>query len=529
MCVRTKSDEVFLANGGQFVPELGNRVLRFLETYVYLPSGERFIVLPWIEKVVHSWYSFVTSEGKRRTKLGILSISRQQGKTALIAGLVLYHLLADGIRSPQCLSCATSVDQASVVYNYIVSSIRNNIQYGDGKLKCLTEVDSQKTIKYLAKNGLYKSASSDSKSKFGKPLDLCIFDELAFHQNDNLWRALKNSTDATGGLKLVISTAGFNRNGVFYRMIQDSRKILSGEVVDTTIQPWIFEVPDNADLDSPDVWRLANPSMGTIGLTEEEFRQEWDKAKRDPCERLDFSRLKFNSWTETQGACWLPLDRWDACKGEFPDLLGAPVHIGIDAGSTTDLTAVSLCFPADGRVYVQSKGFVPKSASEERERQNLTSYSRLAVDGSLEIVEGNCVGIQDDLIPYLEEIISKYNVLSITVDKWQLLQLSQQYMKRGFNVYEMGPFHSKMNAPTQDILRAVLDNTLVHTGNELLRWQVGHCVLDRDPKGYVKPAKATNAQKIDNLVALVMAWSGMSVPVETIDLESGAVQQMDWF
>lgn len=509
--IRTASDRAFIDQGGTFDATRGERVIRFLKQYVTLPGGERFIVLPWIEDVVHSWYSFVTPEGKRRTKVGLLSVARQQGKSALIAGLTLYHLVADGIAAPQCLSCACSQQQAGIIYDYIVASIRHNKAYGDGKLDCLIEVESKKEIRYPALNGRYKSASSDSKSKYGQPISgVCVFDELAFHQNDSLWTALKNSTDATGGLKLVISTAGFNTNGVFYRMVQDSRKILSGEVIDTTIQPWIFEVPEGADLDNPATWKLANPSLGTVGLSEADFRRDWEAAKRHTAERMDWTRLKFNSWTTTQ-TTWIPADKWQACAGELPELAGAPCHIGLDAGHLSDIFAVSLIFPVDQKVYVKAYGFLP-TAALERDKQNATAYQRAALNGSLRLIPGDSVGVIADIFPFLDNLITTYDVQSVTVDMWQLRTLAEHYTSRGINVLEMPQKHYRFNEATKGLERSILDGTLVHGADTLLTWQFGHAQLDTNAQGYSMPGKALQSQKVDNVIALVMAYQQVMSP-----------------
>jgi phage terminase large subunit-like protein len=508
--IRTASDREFLESGGLYEPKRGERVLKFLRQYVTLPNGQPYLTLPWVEDVVHSWYSWVTPEGKRRVRIGLLTVARQQGKSALVAGLVLYHLLADGVQAPQCLSCATSQAQADIIYEYISASRRYNIERGDGKLSCLVPKDSKFEMHFPAGNGRYKSASSDSKSKYGQPISgVCIFDELAF-QSDDLWTSLKNSTDAVGGLKLVISTAGWNQNGVFYRMVEDSRRILSGEILDPGIQPWLFEVPAGSNLESPDVWRLANPSLGTVGLTVDEFRRDWERAKRHNAERMDWVRLKFNSWTEAK-TTWISAQKWAACKDEFPNLNNAPVHIGLDAGHLSDIFAVSLIFPVDQRFYVKSYGFIPSSALE-RDKINAIAYQRAALDGSLTIVPGDSVGVIADVIPFLDNLIATYDVQSITVDMWQLRTLAEHYTAKGLNVMEMPQKHYRFNEATKGLERAILDGSLVHDGDTLLTWQFGHAELDVNSQGYCMPSKAQQSQKIDNVIALVEAYQQVMSP-----------------
>jgi phage terminase large subunit-like protein len=42
-------------------------------------------------------------------------------------------------------------------------------------------------------------------------------------------------------------------------------------------------------------------------------------------------------------------------------------------------------------------------------------------------------------------------------------------------------------------------------GDEILRWMFGNVVLRRDPAGNIKPDKEKSVNKIDGVVALIMA------------------------
>ena len=213
--IRTASDREFIEQGGQWDQEAGDKVCRFLETFVTLDNGQPFKLLPWQREFIESVYCWKRPDGRRRVKVALLTLARKNGKTELLAGLTLYHLLADGEQSPSCVSCAVDREQAAQIYAKCEWSIRNNAKLSS-VLHC---VPSRKEITYPAGNGKYKSASSDAAGKYGHGHSFVVYDELAFHKNDNLYTALQNSTDAkANGLQIIISTAGFNKNGVFYRL-----------------------------------------------------------------------------------------------------------------------------------------------------------------------------------------------------------------------------------------------------------------------------------------------------------------------
>jgi phage terminase large subunit-like protein len=52
---------------------------------------------------------------------------------------------------------------------------------------------------------------------------------------------------------------------------------------------------------------------------------------------------------------------------------------------------------------------------------------------------------------------------------------------------------------------AMLDGRLNHGGNPVLRWQSSNLVYETDPAGNRKPAKNRAIDRIDGIVALIMA------------------------
>lgn len=501
----TKSDEQFIANGGTFNEDHGEKILSFLERYICDSKGNKFKRLDWITEVIHSWFSWRNPDGTNRCKIGFLTVGRQVGKSFAVAGIALHHLLH--IPGARVLVVACTQDQAKQIYQYIESSKLQNVDHGNGKLKCLRLKESSKEIWYDKTNSVLKIGSADAKGKYGQPQSLIVIDEGAHHPKDDLWTALKDSTNATGGMKLVISSAGWNKNGFFFRMLEDARKILSGDVVDTQVVPWIFELPHGSDYDRADNWTKCCPSLGTT-CTEEQFRADWERAKRDPSEKLSFVRLRFNNWSETEGATWIDPTKWELCSCTLPDLTASETHLGLDFGHVSDLTAITAVHKREGKYFIQTWGFVPKDAIKlARDKKNAVMYQVFKREGTLTEIDGNAIDIEQDIEPFLDDLLRKYPVRSITVDKWQTYHLAGKLQRRGYQVFEMGPYATQQNGPMNDIITAVENKTLQHNGCQLLRWQIGHALADRNNKGYIRIEKPTESQKIDNLVALIQAWS----------------------
>lgn len=503
MLIRHDSDRAFIDQGGQWQEDKGRKVIEFIERYLVLENGKPFHVLPWMQDVIHSWYSYIRPDGLRRTKLGLLTCGRKQAKSMLTYGLTAYHLIADGEDSPSCASCAVNREQAGQIFDWFRHAIEGNPKLNNA-LHC---VASKKLITYPKKNGRYRSLASDQGGgNLGHGHSFVVYDEMAFFKNDNLWTMLRNSGDAKpNSLQVITSTAGWNKNGHFYKLVTDARKVLSGQVRDTTFQPWIFEVPDGYDLDDESNWPLAMPSLG-VTQSIEDVRQQWERDKRDATSKHSFELLKFNRWQDAPNA-WINVDAWDACKGNatIPD--GSSVVVSVDVGATRDLTAISLIHPRPDKTYpIQSWGFVPEGAMKTRDGANTQVYAACAKGGSLIITPGTATD-ELRLIKFLDELRLKYKVTAVVFDKWQSLTLANHCMREGLDVFNFPQTHSYFNAPCLELEKFVNSKRVVHDGNPLLRWQVGHTYLDRDHKGYVKPITARPENKKDNLISLIMGLS----------------------
>src|SRR5512139_1848421 len=96
----------------------GERVVAFIERYCKTPEGAHvgkpIKLAPFQKKFIKAIY-----DNKRGTHTAYLSIARKNGKTSLIAGIMLAHLVGpEAKQNSQIISGARSREQAGQVYNY---------------------------------------------------------------------------------------------------------------------------------------------------------------------------------------------------------------------------------------------------------------------------------------------------------------------------------------------------------------------------------------------------------------------------
>ncbi len=75
----------------------------------------------------------------------------------------------------------------------------------------------------------------------------------------------------------------------------------------------------------------------------------------------------------------------------------------------------------------------------------------------------------------------------------------------GLTVVPFGQGFKSMSGPTRELEKLVLERKLCHGGDPVLRWMVSNVAVKQDPAGNLKPDKQKSYERIDGVVALVMA------------------------
>jgi phage terminase large subunit-like protein len=81
-----------------------------------------------------------------------------------------------------------------------------------------------------------------------------------------------------------------------------------------------------------------------------------------------------------------------------------------------------------------------------------------------------------------------------------------------------GQGFASMSAPTKELERLVLSKEVNHAGNQVLRWMASNVSIKQDPAGNMKPDKSKSTERIDGIVAALMALGRL---METDDERGG--------
>ncbi|TAN59953.1 MAG: terminase large subunit, partial [Magnetospirillum sp.] len=225
-----------------------------------------------------------------------------------------------------------------------------------------------------------------------------------------------------------------------------------------------------------------------------------------PAREATFRNLYLNQPVDADER-FIPGTEWDACSAAvaLASLRGRPCWAGLDLSSTQDLTALVLYFPEDGGAVLPFF-WVPGGAIAEREDRDRVPYRVWAQQGHIEATNGRAID-RRAITRRLAEIASAFDVRGVAYDRWRFDDLAVILTDEGIDL-PMKPWGQgyKDMGPAVDTLETlVLDRGLQHGGHPVLTWCVSNAVVTSDPAGARKLDKAKSIDRIDGIIALVMA------------------------
>ena len=496
------------ADGFVFDSEKAQRVVGFFEAFLKhqkgLEAGKPFTLLPWQRDFLATLFGWVDDDGRRRYRRTWLEIPRKNGKSTLSSGLGLYLLFGDGEQSAEVVSAAGDRDQAAIVFDVAKGMIQ-----GDAMLSKLAQVY-RREIKYPRTNSVFKVISSDAGTKHGMNISGLIADEVHVWPNRDLWDTLHTSMGARAApLSIAITTAGHSRTSIAWEQHDYALKVRDGTIRDERFLPVVYAAPEGSDWTEPETWHIANPSLGQ-SISLDYLEQECKRAKEVPGYVNTFLRLHLNVWTEQQTR-WLPMDSWDASGSEIDPgkLDGQECWLGVDLATTQDTTCVAAVFPgADGTITVLPHFFLPKDNIEAKERNDRLPYRAWASEGHITLTPG-VVTDYSYVEAKIMELVERYKVQEVTLDRWNATDISTRLSEQGANVTWIGQGYRSLSAPSKRLEELVLSGKLIHGDHPILRAQASQVMIETDPAGNIKPSKRAsgskaNSERIDGIVALVM-------------------------
>ncbi len=397
------------------------KIERFFARVLYPPLGYR--LLDWQKKVLRDIYGNVSLEsGQRKYRSAYISVGKKNGKSFLIGGLPIYHLLMEDEPNPEAYGAAAAKDQASLVFKAAAQLVAANPDL-QSRLKVLP---STKRILRRDGGGFYAVLSADGDVQDGIEPSLAIRDEV------HRWKTaraetlrdviVKGQISRGEPLDIGITTAGAEyESPMWWREYRHAKRVLDGSIQSDTFYAAIWEADAKRIESDPEYWKsrearvAANPSHEDLGgfLKDSAIVTELDKAISEPSERSKYLRYHLNIPIQAQEDPIIDMPKWQLCGGGVDlresqsydldllvrnwDLANKTCWAGVDASWTTDLTAVVFVFPPfdGGEIWTLLPFFfMPKDRVPALERVCRVPYATWIAQGFIEATPGNAIDLR---------------------------------------------------------------------------------------------------------------------------------------
>lgn len=485
----------------------GEKVCAFIETYCLAPEGEHIGKPIELQKFQRDFILQIY-DNPERTHTAILSIARKNGKTALIAGLLLAHLCGpEAVQNSQIVSGARSKEQAAVVFELA----RKMVEMSPILSKLVRVQPSGKRLIGLSKNVLYKALSAEGKTAHGLSPVLAILDEVGqvVGPTDKFVSAITSAQGAyENPLLIAISTQAPTDADMLSVWIDAQRNAPDPRVV-----CHVYEAPKDCVLDDRKAWAAANPAMGkfrSVGDIEKQCRQAIEMPANEP----EFRNLILNQRVEAV-APFVSSTVWKDNGGECGPIDGKKVWGGLDLSSVNDLTALVLV-TEDGGVH--SEFWLPAEGLVEKSRKDRVPYDLWKKQGYLNTTPGRAIEYEF-VSEFLRGLFDRCNVQVMAFDRALFTHLRPWLSKVGFSEDELEKFIPygqgtlSMTPALRELEVKLLNKQLRHSSHPILEMCAKNAQVVGE-SGARKFDKRKANRRIDGMVALAMAVGVMPAAEE---------------
>jgi phage terminase large subunit-like protein len=506
-----------------FDTEAANDILSFypeILTHLEGPKvGKPFHLARWEQAILANLFGWKRPDGTRRYREAFIEVPRKNGKTTLMAGIVINGLLFDGEARAQIYSAAGDRDQAKLVFNAVVGQCVASIE-----LTKRTTIYQHSIVAIDPETGIetgsfYKPISSESKTKHGFNSHIVVVDELHTQPNDELVDVLETSMGSRAQPLLIhITTSDYDKPSICnekeayaYRVRgydQFGKKIAKAD--DDSFLPAIWQATIKDDWTKLSTWKKANPCLGN-SLSVDYIRRKCKKAKEVPRFLNTFLRLHLNVKTSTD-VVWLDLSDWDKCNSPVveSELIGKRCFNAFDLSHNTDTTSNVYIFPPDEDCKlwrILPRIYIPEENAKAREFKDHVPYLTWAREGYITLTPGNVIDHATIKADY-EKDYQLFDIQETAFDRWGFEALRQQFIAEGVDedkFVSFGQGFVSLSAPSKELEKLILAGEIAHSGNPVLRWMAGNTVIETDAAENIKPNKKKSTERIDGIVAMVMA------------------------
>ncbi len=477
-------------------------------------AGKPFELELWQEAMLRLIFD---EEGLPRYRYVLIGLPRKNGKTELVAAIVIYLMFGTGLGHQNIYSASGDAEQAGLIHRAAASMINQSEPLFD---RANVYKGNVKRIVWETAHSEYKALSSEAYSKFGLRPSVNVFDEVHVFPNEDLHTALETAFGATKRpFTIYITTAGYDQTSLCFRLWKRAREAMADPKSDPKFLGILYEFREGDDWQDEAVWHRINPGLGKFrGL--ENLRDDMADALRSPLKENSHRQYYLNEWTN-QAVRWISERSWAACglknhPWEAEELIGLSCYAGFDYGVTGDMACLWLVFPmADGTIKTAGRAWVPKNGKWRNESRNRDRYIEWHREGLLRFTDKhdslNTAIDEDQVEKEIVELNEKFPFFLLCGDRAYCNRLLTRLLNDHMIPTNGIPQGSvTLNEACVTLEKMVLNEEIHHGDSPILNWNIQNASVKRNSTGLIHPDKTIATERIDGLAALVNALAAYS-------------------
>lgn len=525
--------------------EKANAMLDFTQSFVRHAKGKwagsPLILEPWQRFIFANLYGWQKEnefgEEVRVIRTLYLQVPKKNGKTIMGAAPVIYGVYGEGVKGADIYISANTFEQCQNAAIPIALTIENSPDLMPGT-RIYKKEENIRSIKYTFVEDDYKYVntvkilSKDNGGNEGKNPYVNYFDEVHAQmdreQYDNLTSAQASQSEP---LNIITTTAGKQSGSLGAQLYGYAKEVLKNDDDDNWLVI-IYEPNKGYDWEDPEVWKMVNPNFG-VSVSMDFLESRYKEAKQNSFNRAEFLSKHldvFVNYAET----YFELDQLEKVLiEELGELEGLTCVIGVDLSRRTDLTCVSVNFPAfddKGNPILKFKQmyFIPEFGIEEKEQQRNVPYRELAKKGFVTLCPGKTVD-EDMVNEYVEWVFEHFDLRQINYDPALAEKLVEKWEMLGIECVEVPQYPTVMNEPFDDFEVLLLQERVLNgqavpavvTDNPLFIFCASNAKIVTNINNLKAPSKRKSPEHIDGFVAFLIGHK------ETLNMMDSSIEGLD--
>lgn len=531
-CGYTLLGESCQAVGAHFCENRARAAKLFIENYLVHTKGKYartpFLLTDWqFDEIVAP--IFGTTEWsvehqcyRRQYSIAWIEIARKNGKSELLAAIMLTVLFCDGEYSAELYSIAVDRKQAGLIFDVALQMVLLNPKLA---AKC-KPIPSQKRLVKTNSISTYQVLANDASSALGSNPSAVAADEVLAWLNGGMWTALRSGMGSMARVQPLFAaatTAGSDTESFGGQEHIEMEKVRDDPARAPHIFVFMRNTPRDADPFDEANWPYANPALGDF-LSLEEMRKMALEARNNPAKLNSFRQFQLNQWV-SGAVAWMPMHLWDKSENKgvvhgtgqatLEAFAGRQCWFGLDLAARQDLTALCYLFPSDEEddgVDVVWRFWAPEAAVNRLDSSNSGRFwGDFVENGWLTVTEGEVLDFQK-VYADIEADSKRFSLLGGDADKWSSDPVIQEIERRTYvrEIFAYSNDFTHMSDGMHRIFEMVTQGKFRHHGNPLARFCFDACQArvakyDPDLLRPDKPNRASDAKRIDAVPAAIMA------------------------